>query len=85
MSQAEDGGRELPLRAAAAVSEGLSSGEALLALTSRAARLYGLEDRVGSLEVGKDGDVLVWSGPPFELTSRLEAVLVGGRVIDEED
>jgi len=83
MSEAEDGARELPLRALAAVERGLSAGDALRALTVDAARLYGLDDRVGSLEVGKDGDLLVFDGDPFAATSRLRAVVVGGRILEE--
>lgn len=85
MSEAEDGAAELPLRTVAAVARGLSEGQALLALTRDAARLVGLEARIGSLEVGKDGDLLVWSGPPFEATSRLEAVVIGGRVVPRHE
>jgi len=85
MSGAEDGAAELPLRAVVAVQNGLATGDALAALTIEAARLYGLDDRVGSLEVGKDGDLLVFDGPPFEPTSRLRAVVVGGRVVPAEE
>ena len=84
MSEAEDGAWELPLRAAAAVNAGLAPGHALSALTIGPARLFGIDDRVGSLEVGKDGDVLIWDGPPFELTTRLREVVVGGRLVEEE-
>lgn len=76
---------QLPLRALVAVEGGLSQAGALRALTIDAARLFGLDDRVGSLEAGKDGDLLVFDGPPFEATSRLRAVVVGGRVIEEEE
>lgn len=82
MSAAEDGAAELPVRAVLAVSRGTSWTSALAALTIDAARAYGLDDRVGSLEVGKDGDLVVWDGPPLEATSRVVAVVVGGRVID---
>jgi imidazolonepropionase-like amidohydrolase len=85
MSGAEDGAAELPLRTVVAVQHGLATGDALAALTIEAARLYGLDDRVGSLEVGKDGDLLVFDGPPFEPTSRLQAVVVGGRVVPAEE
>ncbi len=85
MSQAEDGAAELPLRAVAAVARGLSEGDALQALTLGAARALRIDDRVGSLEPSKDGDLLIWSGPPFEATSRLEAVVIGGRVVSDEE
>jgi hypothetical protein len=84
VSLAEDGAAELPLRAVVAVQAGVSQGQALNALTIDAARLIGIDDRVGSLEIGKDGDLLVWDGPPFEATSRLRAVVIGGRQVPEE-
>jgi len=83
-SDAEDGAAELPWRGVLAVQRGLSPGHALAALTRQPARMLGIDDRVGSLEVGKDGDLLVWSGPPFAAESRLEAVIVGGRILEEE-
>jgi imidazolonepropionase-like amidohydrolase len=82
MSNAEDGAAELPLRAVLAVHRGLSWTTALRALTIDAARAHGIDDRVGSLEVGKDGDLVVWTGPPLEATSRVAAVVVNGRVVD---
>jgi len=82
MSDAEDGGAELPARAVAGVARGLAWGDALRALTIDAARAWGLEDRVGSLAVGKDGDLVVWDGPPFEATSRVVAVVVRGRIME---
>ena len=84
MSEAEDGAAELPLRALLAVSRGLSPADALRALTVDAARLLGLEGRVGTLEPGKDGDLVAWDGPPFDPRSRVRAVVVGGRVVEEE-
>jgi imidazolonepropionase-like amidohydrolase len=41
-------------------------------------------DRLGSLEVGKDGDVVVWSGDPFELTTRAEHVFIAGREMPQD-
>ena len=52
---------------------------ALRAVTLEPARAWGVGARLGSLEVGKDGDVVVWSGDPFELTTRAEQVFIGGR------
>jgi imidazolonepropionase-like amidohydrolase len=68
-----------------AVGLGLDEGSALKALTSQAARILGIEDRVGTIEKGKDADVLVWSGVPFDPTSRLEKVLVNGIVMDPHE
>lgn len=85
MSDAEDGAAELPLRAVLSVHRGLAWTSALRALTIDAARAYGLDDRVGSLEPGKDGDLVVWDGPPLEATSRVVAVVVNGRVVPVVD
>jgi imidazolonepropionase-like amidohydrolase len=54
--------------------------EALAALTLNPARMFRLDDRIGSLARGKDADVVVFSGNPFELTSRVLLVLVDGRI-----
>ena len=47
-------------------------------MTIQPARLLGVEDRVGSLEVGKDADLVLWNGEPFEPTSRVIGVIVDG-------
>ena len=51
---------------------------ALQAVTLTPARLWGVADRVGSLEVGKDADLVIWSGDPFELTAGAERVFIKG-------
>jgi imidazolonepropionase-like amidohydrolase len=84
MSQSGDGAEWLPLRVVGAVARGLDAGSALGALTNDAARLLGLSDRVGSLEVGKDGDLLIFNGSPMEATTRLERVFVRGREVPAE-
>lgn len=66
-------------QATLAVKEGMDSGEALRALTINPARIMGLDDRVGSLEPGKDADVVIWSGDPLDVMSRALRVLIGGR------
>ena len=48
------------------------------------ARLWGVADRVGSLESGKDADVVVWSGDPFELTTSVEHVFIGGKEMPKD-
>jgi len=83
-SDSEDGARELPLMALFAVREGLGGDAALKALTVDAARMYKLDDRVGALEPGKDGDVLIFHGYPFDAGSRLERVIVGGQEVPDE-
>ncbi len=63
------------------VRHGLSEEHALQALTINGARAMGLADRLGSIEVGKDADLVLLDGPPFDLSSdRVEKVLVDGAV-----
>ncbi|MFL5617458.1 MAG: amidohydrolase family protein [Gemmatimonadaceae bacterium] len=61
-----------------AVAYGMEWSAALRAITLTPAETFGVADRVGSLAVGKMADVVIWSGDPFEFTSRAERVLVGG-------
>ncbi|MFP5346225.1 MAG: amidohydrolase [Actinomycetes bacterium] len=68
-------------QATLAVKEGLDRDEALRALTVNPARIMGLDDRVGSLAEGRDGDVVVWSGDPLDVMSRARLVFVGGREV----
>ncbi len=65
-------------QASLAVKEGLDRDTALRALTVNPAQFLGLDDRVGSLTPGLDGDVVVWSGDPLDVTSRAEHVFVTG-------
>jgi imidazolonepropionase-like amidohydrolase len=83
-SMTGEGAADLPARALVAVEAGMSRTQALRALTVDAARAYRLEGRVGTLRAGADGDLLVWDGPPLEATSRLRAVVIGGRAVEEE-
>jgi imidazolonepropionase-like amidohydrolase len=70
----------LTINAALAVREGMPEEEALKAITINAAEVIGVADRIGSLEVGKDADVLVLSGHPFDYQTVAELVLVDGQV-----
>jgi imidazolonepropionase-like amidohydrolase len=72
--------------AALAVRAGMSRDEALEALTLAGARMLELEDRVGSLAVGKDGDVIVLSGDPLALRTKvLQTWVEGVKVFDRDD
>jgi imidazolonepropionase-like amidohydrolase len=82
-SDAEDAARHLPHNVAYAVYNGMDATSALRALTIDAARMYRIDDRVGTLEVGKDGDLLVFSGAPFEAVSRLEHVIISGKEVHQ--
>ena len=71
----------LTINAALAVREGMPEEEALKAITINPAEIIGVADRVGSLEVGKDADIVVLSGHPFDYRSQVELVLVDGQVV----
>lgn len=73
--------RVVLFEAAVAVAYGLPTDRALQALTIDAARLLGVADRVGSLEVGKDADLALWDADPFEYTSHCTAVVIDGKVV----
>ena len=69
--------------AALAAANGLTVEQALATITIDAARLVGVERRVGSLERGKDGDVVLFDGDPFEYRTHVCAVVIEGRVVSE--
>jgi imidazolonepropionase-like amidohydrolase len=71
--------RNLRQEAGNAIAYGLDRDTALRSVTLEPARVWGVADRLGSLEVGKDADVVVWSGDPFELTTGPERVFIAGR------
>jgi imidazolonepropionase-like amidohydrolase len=70
--------RILLFEAAVAAANGLGMEPALRTITVSAAKMLGIDDRVGSLSKGKDADVVVFDGDPFEYTSHVEQVLVDG-------
>ena len=74
----------LPICTAVAVREGASEEGALKAITINAAKITGIADRVGSIEVGKDADIAVFSGHPFDFRSRCVLTVVNGRIAHEE-
>ena len=71
----------LPICAGIAAREGMDEEEALKAITINAAEILGIADRLGSLEVGKDADIVIYSGHPFDLRSKVEFVMVNGAVV----
>jgi imidazolonepropionase-like amidohydrolase len=75
--------RVVLFEAAIAAAHGLSFEEALAAITIDAARILGIDARAGSLAIGKDGDVALFDGDPFEYTSRSTATIIEGRVVSE--
>jgi imidazolonepropionase-like amidohydrolase len=71
----------LPLCAALAARAGMDEEEALAAITISAACIAGVDDRLGSLTIGKDGDIVVMSGHPFDFKSRVRGVWIDGREV----
>jgi imidazolonepropionase-like amidohydrolase len=75
--------RVVLFEAAQSVANGLPFEDALRTITIDAARIIGAERRVGSLEPGKDGDIVLFDGDPFEYTSHVCGVVVEGQVVSE--
>jgi imidazolonepropionase-like amidohydrolase len=71
----------LLLCAAVAVREGMPEEDALRAITIRAAQAVGIEDRVGSLEAGKDADLVIFSGHPFDYRTKVDITIINGKVV----
>jgi len=74
--------RYLNVYAALAVREGLAPADALRAITINPARICGVDDRLGSIERGKDADLVLWDGDPLDARSRPAAVWLEGRALD---
>jgi imidazolonepropionase-like amidohydrolase len=75
--------RVVLFEAAVAAAHGLGAPAALRAITLDSAVILGLESRIGSLEIGKDGDVALFDGDPFEYTSHCIATIIEGVVVSE--
>jgi len=75
--------RVVLFEAAMAVANGLPRTAALEALTIQAARILGIADRVGSLEPGKDADLVLFDGDPFEYTTHVCGVIIEGEPVHE--
>jgi len=76
--------RVILLEAAVAAAHGLGFDGALAAITIEPARILGIEERVGSLATGKDGDLALYDGDPFEYTTHCVGVVIEGRVVSAE-
>jgi imidazolonepropionase-like amidohydrolase len=76
--------RTLRQEAGNAIAYGMDRDAALRAVTLAPAQMWDVADRYGSLEVGKDADVVVWSGDPFELMTRAEHVFIRGREVPKD-
>ncbi len=76
--------RVVLFEAAIAAANGLSFEEALRTITIDAAEILGIAKRVGSLEKGKDADLVLFDGDPFEYTSHVCTVIINGKIVKEQ-
>lgn len=77
--------RNIKQEAGNAVAYGMSWDDALRAVTLAPAEVFGVTDRVGSLQAGRDANVVIWSGDPFEFSTVVERVFVRGREYTQPD
>ena len=75
--------RVVLFEAAIAARYGLAFEDALASITIEAAKILGIDDRLGSLETGKDADIVLFDGDPFEYTNRVTAVIIDGRLVSD--
>lgn len=72
--------QSLPICAGLCVKSGMDENEALRAITIHAAQICNVADRVGSLEVGKDADIVIFDGNPLEVSSEVFYTLIDGEI-----
>ncbi len=77
--------RNLIMTASMAVQWGMEEDRALRAITLGSAEHIGIDDRAGSLEIGKDADLVVWSGNPLEFTSFVDITIINGKTVYERE
>ncbi len=66
-----------------AINAGLTFRDALASITIDSAKIIGMDARIGSLERGKDGDVAMYDGDPFEFTTHCTGTIINGKVVSE--
>ncbi len=71
----------LPIYAALSIKAGMKETDALKAITINPAEILGIDDRVGSIEKGKDADLIVFSGDPLDIRSKVEEVYINGKQV----
>ena len=76
--------RVVLFEAAVAAAHGLALDEALETITIDAAKILGVDDRIGSLEVGKDADLVMFDGDPLEYTTHVTGVMIDGEIVESE-
>lgn len=71
----------LPICAGIAIKHGMESEKALEAITINPAKVLGIDDKVGSIEIGKDADVVIWDNNPFEINSHVLYTIIDGKIV----
>lgn len=71
----------LPLCAGIAIKHGMKEEKALEAITINPAKVLGIDNRVGSIEVGKDADIVIWDNNPFEINSNVLYTIIDGKIV----
>ncbi len=80
-SEAEDGARNLGSVALFALQQGMSPSAVMRAMTEVPAWAYGIDDRVGMIKPGLDGDLVIFDGHPFDASTRIRRVLINGQEV----
>jgi imidazolonepropionase-like amidohydrolase len=75
----------LRFQASIAIKYGMDPSEALKAITINPAKLIGMEDRIGSLEPGKDADLVLFDGDPFDIQTSVQKVFINGSIVYDSD
>jgi imidazolonepropionase-like amidohydrolase len=83
-TSATSGTQYLPMNAAYAVRYGMDQDNAFRAVTIYPAEMLHVDDRIGSIDEGKDADLVILSGEPFDFRSRVEKVFVNGQIVFEQ-
>ena len=76
-------GRSVLLEGVVAKSHGLPEAEALKAVTLHAAEILGVSERLGSIEPGKDADIVIWTNHPLSTWGESQVVIVDGQIVFE--
>jgi len=84
-TSATSGTQYLPMNAAYAVRYGMDRDNAFRAITIYPAELLHVDDRIGSIDEGKDADLVIMTGEPFDFQSRVEKVIVNGKIVFEKE
>lgn len=71
----------LSVCAAIAIKHGMKKEKAIESITINPAKVLGIEDRVGSIEVGKDADIVIWNNEPLDVQSYVEYTLIDGKIV----